>query len=206
MKWPLLFVALVYAAGILLAERTGLRIIPVFILAFTVTGFALFWSRFRFAILWPAILLTGTASHALRTEILSPVDLRTLLGEQTENVIIRGRLRETPTQRLYEQNEKESWRTIANVKVEAWRRGRGPWEPARGLVAVSTPGLLPSEFFGGRTVEIPGALGPPHGPIAPGLFDYRTYLRHLGIYYQLRVRSGEDWFLPPSAAKPPLSD
>lgn len=36
-------------------------------------------------------------------------------------------------------------------------------------------------------------LTPPPSPLAPGLFDYRTYLARQSIYYQLKADSARDW-------------
>ena len=51
-----------------------------------------------------------------------------------------------------------------------------------------TPGL-----FHRPRIEINGVIAPPPTPIAPGLFDYRTYLARQGIYYQLKVDTTNDW-------------
>jgi ComEC/Rec2-related protein len=74
---------------------------------------------------------------------------------------------------------------------------------------VSTPGVLPQMFFGGRQVELEGVLRVPREPIAAGIFDYRTFLNRQGIYFQLEVASAKDWRLAPDAdpnATRPVAD
>lgn len=63
------------------------------------------------------------------------------------------------------------------------------------FVAVVTPGVLSSNFFTGRTVELTGILPSPPGPPAEGLFDYRAFLAWQGIYFQLHCADTNDWRL-----------
>ena len=71
---------------------------------------------------------------------------------------------------------------------------------------MSTSGILPDGYHEGQSVEISGVIQPPKGPLADGLFDYRKYLRRLGIYYQLQVRSTNDWRVLPTLRPQPLAD
>ena len=57
---------------------------------------ALAWPRARLVGLGALILLTGWTNHTLRTAVLSPHDLRRILGEPPQIVTLRGMLRETP--------------------------------------------------------------------------------------------------------------
>ena len=164
------------------------------------------WPRARLVGLGILIVLTGWTNHALRTAILSPHDLRRILGEQPEIVTLRGMLRETPTQRVYERNQQESWRTMARIDVTALRRNRQPWQPAAGRMAVTTQGILSTNIFVGQEVEITGVAGPPRVAVAEGMFDYRAYLKQQGIYYQLQAASEQDWRVVASPSKPPLAD
>ena len=77
------------------------------------------WARVRVVGLCALIVLTGWTNHTLRTAILSPHDLRRVLGEQPQIVTVRGTLRETPVQRVIERDEQETWRTLARVDVAA---------------------------------------------------------------------------------------
>jgi ComEC/Rec2-related protein len=193
MKQPLVPVVLWYLAGILLADRLPLSLNGLLAAALVVAGVAAVWERVSSLLLAPLLVLAGATNLTLNTAILSPHDLRTILGEHAALVAVRGRLSETPEQRLYERDDEESWRTVARISVEAVRLGRLPWQPACGRVATGTPGVLPREFFAGQTVEVSGVIAPPKGPLAEGLFDYRAYLRRHAIYYHLRVTSTNDW-------------
>ncbi len=44
-------------------------------------------------------------------------------------------------------------------------------------------------------------MEPTRGPVAEGLFDYRSYLNHQGIYYQFQVKSMDDWRIISSPIK-----
>ena len=205
MKRPLTLVALLYLAGILIAGYTSLP--PALLLAssLSLAAASLAWTRARSLLLCPLILLTGWTNAALRTAILSPRDLRCILGEQSELPTCRGRLRETPSYRVFVQDEKESWRTLAQIDITAIRPNRRPWQAATGRIAVSTPGML-TNLFAGQIVEVTGVAHPPKLAAAEGTFDYRAHLKQLGIYYQLDAASEQDWQIVSSPARQPLAD
>src|ERR1700690_1958637 len=100
MKRPLVPVALLYVGGILIALL--ITIPPLFLLAASLglAALTLARPRSRLMALGTLIVLTGWTNHTLRTAIISPNDLRRILGEQPEIVTVRGTLRETPTQRV----------------------------------------------------------------------------------------------------------
>lgn len=189
MKRPLTTVALLYAGGLLLGDNFHLSLLWLFATAFALL-IASFFLRRAF-LLWPLIMLAGWINLESRTKILSPHDLRTQLGNRAEYLTVRGTLRATPHHRVFENDEEESWRTLAQIDVTEILLDE-KWRPAVGRVMASTAGLL-ENFFGGQTVEATGIIQIPRTPIAEGLFDYRTYLKRQGIYYQLAVTSTNDW-------------
>jgi len=206
MKRPLVPVALLYVGGILLA--CFIPVPPLLLLAGSLSGAALSlaWARVRLAGLCALIVLTGWTNHTLHTAILSPHDLRLILGEQPDIVTVRGAMREAPTQRVYARGQQESWRIMARIEVAALRRNRQAWQPAAGRMAVTTQGILSTNFFTGQEVEITGVAGRPKIAAAEGTFDYRAYLDHLGIYYALQAASEQDWRVVASPSRPPLAD
>ena len=214
MKRPLFIVAVLYVVGILWAEYLPL---PGPLLAWLAAGMALalaglFNAWARPLLLALVLLLTGAVNLTQRTTVLAPADLRILITTDAEILSLRGRLKETPGQRVYEHEGEANWRTLAELDVQAFRRPRdaaGVWQRASGTVMVSTPGLLPPVFFGGRTIAVEGVLKKPAAPLVPGQFDYRTYLQRQGIHYQMQVTVPRDWRLAdglPENARPPLAD
>jgi competence protein ComEC len=163
------------------------------------------WGRGRAALLCLLIFLAGWTNLSLHTAVLSPNDLRRILGDQPAIVSVRGVLRETPSLRAHQRGQKESWRAIAQVEATALSTNHQPWQPATGRIAVTTPGTL-GHFFGGQTVEISGVAAPPKGAEAEGTFDYRAYLKEMGIYYQLQAASEKDWIVLARPPAPPLAD
>lgn len=206
---PLLPVALLYLAGVLLGNFVPFPLGPFFLLTLAVAVAAFVWHQRRALLVPPLVLLAGAFNLTLHTAIVSPYDLRTIAGEAVQYVTVRGTLAGTPHHRSYDQNEEQPARTLAQVAVSALRRRHGDWQPAAGTVAVSMPGILSDEYFAGRMVEVTGILSPPRAPVAEGLFDYRAYLRHTGTYFQLRVPSPRDWHLivsPGETVAPPVAD
>jgi competence protein ComEC len=206
MKRPLVPVALAYAGGILVALLIPLPPWPLLVLSLGVAALALVWARGRAEALCLLLVLAGATNYAARTAILSPHDLRLILRSQPEIVTLRGMLRETPVQRVVERGQEESWRTMAQVDLEAIRLNRQLWQPAAGRVAVTTLGLLSTNIFAGQQVEITGVAASPKGAAAEGMFDYRAYLKQQGIYYHLHAASEQDWRVLSTPPRPPLAD
>src|SRR5437899_807757 len=165
MKRPLAQVALLYVGGVLLGDSVSLRSPWLFAVALTFAAASFVHAEARVYWLGFLIVLAGWTNMAAHTALLSPFDLRTLVGTSIEYLTLRGVLCETPSQRVYEHHLEESWRTLARVDVAALRRGTD-WQAAFGRVAVSTRGVLGTNFFGGRLVEITGVIRPPKVPAA----------------------------------------
>ncbi|HKI70237.1 MAG TPA: ComEC/Rec2 family competence protein, partial [Verrucomicrobiae bacterium] len=205
MKRPLVIIVLLYTCGLLLGSWWQPPLDLLFGLSLGLGATALCVSSLRKLLIWPLVIFVGWTNLIFRTAIISPHDLRILLAQSPRLAAVRGTLRETPKQRVYVREGEKSSRSLAYLRVEAIRKDTG-WQPAYGQIVVTTPGDLPAEFFAGQKVEIYGVVAAPPTPLAPGLFDYRTYLRHQGIYFQLKASSAQDWQLLSSNTVPPLSD
>ncbi len=207
MKRPLLPVALCYLGGILLGDIVALPLSCLLFATYALAAVGLCWDRAGRWAMAPLLVVGGMANMAVDQTALSPLDLRRVFGDRTEFVTLRGVLSETPELRLYEMDEKESWRTLAEVEVRAVRIGQNDFRNAVGRVAVSTPELLPANYFGGQRIEVRGLLKQPRGAFVEGLFNYRQHLARLGIHYHMQVVSSNDWELvSPAVSTPPWSD
>lgn len=205
MNRPLVSVVLAYAVGLLIGQWLQAPPLALFAAGFLLLALALPFGKLRPFLLWPLLAVLGWANFAVRTQIISPGDLRSLLSNNPELVTVRGTLAETPSQRVYVHDETESWRTLARLDVTALERDHN-WQPAGGEIIVTTSASLPAGFFAGQTVEIAGIIGRPPVPVAEGLFDYRTFLQRQGIYFQLKALSPDDWKLLSAGTNPPVSD
>ena len=205
MKRPLLPVTLLYVGGILAAELRQLPLTPLLAAGMLLAIAAVFWRRLRGALLCPLILLAGLANSEIHTVVLSPVDLRTLVGREPHLAVLRGKLIETPSLRVYQQDNEPSWRTLARVRVSGLCFAKETWRPASGTIAVTTGGQL-TNHFAGEVVEVTGVLAPPRTAVAEGTFDYKKYLFRQGIYYQLSSESENDWRVVDRPPAPPLAD
>ena len=173
MKRPLLLVALLYLGGVLLAEFAPWTC-PPFLLAgagLAVGVICLVAGRYRPALLAALLVLAGAANLTLRTRVIAPDDLRRLLTADTQLISLRGTLPETPYHRVYHHEAETTWRTLAEIQVHSMRCRGADWLPASGRIVASTPGTLPEHLFGGRGVEVEGALAKPQSPAVPGQFD-----------------------------------
>jgi competence protein ComEC len=205
MRRPLVIIALLYAGGILVGN---LFAVPPVILVSAALGLAVatsLWSSARAWLLYPLMFFAGWSCFAVSTAVIFPKDLRRILGTHPQIATLRGLLTETPSVRFHERGDRTTIRTLAHVRVSAIQLQHQDWEPATGLIVVGTAGTT-SNLFGGQTVEITGAASRPKPALAEGLFDYRSYLERLGIFYELQASSEQDWQIISSPAKPPLAD
>lgn len=206
MKRPLVPVALCYAAGLLLAAAFQPPLVLLFAAAFALLGAAVGISQARPWLLGAVLVVAGWTNLVTRTAVVSPHDLREILGDSAAYVTVRGTLKETPNLKVFVRDEQESFRTIAQLHVTALNHGTN-WQPAAGRIVVTTIGELPEHFFAGQHVEITGVLARPPLPLARGLFDYRTHLARQGIHYQLRADSTNTWaVVAPALTEPPFTD
>ena len=206
MKRPLVAVVSCYTIGLLLGAAFQPLLIPLFATAFVLVALAITLEKMRPFLIWPLLALAGWTNIASRTAVVSPYDLRLLIGNDAAIVTVHGSLQETPHVKIVERGDQEIEHSLAMVRVNGLLRGEN-WQPASGSIIVTTPNPLPENFFAGQPVEISGVIARPPPPLAEGLFDYRDYLRTRGIYYQLKTGSTNDWRLhPPILLKPPLTD
>jgi hypothetical protein len=188
MKRPLIPVALCYLGGLLLGEAVPVPLFSLFTISFGLILAAIFLAHLRNRLLWPLLVLIGWTNLTQHTAIIAPHDLRILIGHEPRIATLRGTLIETPSVRVHERQGQGFARTLVPLRVTALATNDG-WQPAFGNIVVTTKGELPADIFAGREVEISGVLTPPPKPIAPGLFDYRTFLARQGIHYQLKADS-----------------
>ncbi|HMJ90811.1 MAG TPA: ComEC/Rec2 family competence protein, partial [Candidatus Acidoferrum sp.] len=205
MKAPLVPVALVYAAGLLTGLFLEAWIVPTFVAAFVTAIAVIFVKPARAWMLACAIFLFGWLNLTLRISPISPVDLRHLVQDSALLVNARGTLAEAPTHRVFLRDDRESWRTLAELRVDSIQVPPGQWQPAHGRVLTLTSGVLTNQFADGQRIEASGVLLQPPVPIAEGLFDYRTHLAQRGIHYQLKIESPNEWKASGVFDEPPFT-
>lgn len=205
MKRPLIPVALGYVGGLLLGAAVPVPLLYLFIAAFLLLVSTIAFPNTRWWLLGPLLIAMGWTNFVGQTAPVSPNDLRLITPTNAVIATVRGTLLESPSLRLHEKEGQEFARTLVPLNVTAVTTN-DTWQPAEGTIIVSTKSQLPAEFFAGRAVQINGILSPPPEPIAPGLFDYRTYLARQGIYFQLKADSARDWQSLDASIQPPYSD
>src|SRR5580658_3318141 len=206
MKRPFVIVVSFYGTGLLLAEFFQPPLVALFAVSLAVLALVFILEKFRPVLLCALLALAGWTNLLFHTAIISPYDLRRLVGDQAEIASVRGTLARTPQIKIAERNGGETEHSLAQVQVVEIRTN-GDWQPAQGEIIVSTPAIPSTNFFTGQRVEISGVIARPSPPLAEGLFDFRDYLRKRGIYYELKTTSAADWKLgEPVRTGPPLTD
>jgi competence protein ComEC len=198
-------VALCYAGGVVLGEWARAPLALLFAAGIAAGLAALAWKAGRVCLLWVLLALAGWANMERHTAAVSPRDLRILLGAAPEDVKLRGVLCDAPAPRIFERGAKEFWHTSALVRAaEIWRGDH--WEPACGKVIAGASGILDSNFFSGRSVEVSGIIRPARGALADGLFDPRRYYQRQEVYFQLQADSTNAWLALGPEDGAPLSE
>ncbi|HSY73914.1 MAG TPA: ComEC/Rec2 family competence protein [Dongiaceae bacterium] len=206
MKRPLVAVVSCYVIGLLLAEIFQPPLVQLFAFSFALFTLAIALPRFRPHLICALLVLTGWTNLIFHTAVISPNDLRNLIGNETEIVSVRGILTETPKIKISERGGEPAEHSLAQIRITEIRR-ESNWQPVRGQIVVTTPSVLPENFFAGQSVEVSGVIARPGFPLAEGLFDNRDYLQTRGIYYELKTESTNDWRLrEPILQTPPLTD
>jgi ComEC/Rec2-related protein len=206
MKRPLVAVVSYYASGLLLAEIFQPPLVQLFFFSLALLAAAIALPRFRPLLICLLLAFAGWTNLIFHNAIISPNDLRTLLGDRNSIVFVRGILTETPKIKISGRDEQQTEYSLAQIRVTEIRRDDN-WRPALGKIIVNTPSAPPENFFAGQSVEISGVIARPAFPLADGLFDDRDYLQTRGIYYELKTGSTNDWQLrAPVLLKPPLTD
>ena len=206
MKRPLVAVVCCYAAGLLLAEIFQPPLVALFAVSFFVLALIFVLKKLRPVLICILLALAGWTNLVFHTVVISPNDLRAIIGNTNAIASVSGTLVETPKLKISERDGEPTEHTLAQVRISELRRGDN-WQPALGEIIVTTPSALPENFFAGQSVEISGVIARPPPPLAEGLFDDRDYLQTRGIYYQLKTESTNDWQLrAPVLSKPPLTD
>jgi Domain of unknown function (DUF4131) len=204
MNRPFVAVVLFYAVGLLLGKWLQPPLAALFAVSFFIL--VLILKKFRPFLIYPLLVLVGWTNLIFHTAIISPNDLRSLIGDEPAIVTLRGILTETPRIKIVERDDQEIEHSLAEIKVTEICRNEN-WQPALGEIIVSTPSGLASNYFAGQNVEISGVVAHPPPPLAEGLFDYRDYLQTRGIFYELKTESANDWQLrAPILISPPLTD
>src|SRR5436190_16900437 len=119
MRRPLILVALLYVAGILLGTIVRIHLELILGAALALCVLALSCARVRPVLIVPLCLLTGWTGQTFHTAVISPNDLRRMIGVEPALATFRGTIRETPSYRVFVQGDKELWRTVCQLDV-AW--------------------------------------------------------------------------------------
>jgi competence protein ComEC len=206
MNRPLASAVVAYAAGLICAQLGQPPLPGLLAAAFLIFALALVCRKIRLPLLWLLLALTGWANFSIRTAVLSPNDLRTILGNEPALATVRGTLAETPRQKISVRDKQENWRSSARIRVKEIIREHSR-SPATGEILATVPGIPAANVFAGQNVEVSGVLARPPPALAEGLFDLQSHLAARGIYYQLETDSTNSWkILPPEISTPPLTD
>jgi competence protein ComEC len=230
MKHPFAAILPPYVAGLLAAwgwmDLGWPPLAWLFGAAMGVAAWTLTQARWRQLSLSLLLFLAGWVNLAWRVTPLAPDDLRLQLGAAVKLASLRGVLVDSPTFRVTEKHlsphplpatnsppvledqeiDPATYHTLATLKVSSIQISNR-WRQASGLVLLTAPFRLADSFQHGCAVEVMGAIQPPPGPAAEGLFDYQAYLKWQGIYYQLRTDTPGDWkWIAPPPGGPPWVD
>ena len=207
MRQPLLYPTFALMAGIVLAEQFDWPVQAWFWAAAVCLGVG--WLQLvpsRAAICASAVTFGGFL-YGLTQAPLAPDDLRGLAGSHPQTVMVRGTLLESPSVQLVQRNGAFAEYMTVRLAVREWLPEGGAWQAASGTILISSRGVPGPTIFRDQRVQVGGILQAPSEPAAPGLFDYREFLRQQGIGFQLMCEAPRDWALDTDPLEtPPYSD
>jgi len=157
-------------------------------------------SRLTAGLLAGLLIGSGWLNHVRHNTVLSSHDLREIVGSTPVLAEVRGTLVATPEHRAVETDNGLRWRARATIEVESILV-RGVWLDAAGRARATVREPLNVEYHRGTAVIVSGVLKQPQSSLAPGLFDYRSYLARRGIYYVLVTDTSRDWRLTEDGAE-----
>lgn len=193
MKQPLALVAGFFAFGVMLGRWWSPS--PVGLWLVMLISLVLAWragGRWQEGCMAVFLVMAGWTLMVVRTGVWTPHDLRWRVGSEERLGTLRVRLEQSPEERRSGEGLQRRTNGLVVVQALAWREEGLEWRGVSGSVLVTVSGGMPEHWTSGAGVEVDGVLRRPSGPVAPGLFDYREYLRWRGIHYELRT-TGADW-------------
>src|SRR5690349_20082531 len=129
MKRPLVPITVLYAGGVLWGTYFHVALLPLLIACIGLTVAAICCNTVRTCLLYPLLFLTGWAAMLMSSAVISPNDLRKILGAEPQIANIRAVLTETPSLREHENVNRLTVRTLARAKVRAIQLKEGAWQP-----------------------------------------------------------------------------
>lgn len=195
MKRPMLPISLLFAGGILAGEwiqpslffLLGVGLALLVVAAAAAVG--------RWSNKWGGISLTfacflaGWINQVSIQTPWDPTDLRRQATPEAQVASIRGTVAQSCVYYPAETSRAGDGRTTLVANLDAWAKNGGPWEAVSGRVQWTIRGALSETPSIGDSIEADGLLQVPHEAEVPGLFDYRDFLRHQGIFHQFTVDS-----------------
>src|ERR1700722_16958965 len=129
MKRPLAAVVSFYAIGLLLAEIFQPPLAVLFSISFLVLVLAIVLKKIRSPLICLLLALAGWTNLIFHTAIISPGDLRNLIGNETRIVSVRGILEQSPQIKLSERDGEEIEHSLSQIRVSEIRFN-DDWQPA----------------------------------------------------------------------------
>ena len=194
MRRPAAGIVLMYAAGIL-CHNTIIEIDYLYFLSTLLFAVFIISAPLRRTTLCILLFFCGWINISQREVILSKSDARTLLDDSSHIARVEGVLKTSPKTKPYESRGRSGENSSCIVSLSRINLEDKGWQSISGDVYCRTQGELPEAFFTGVRVRIEGVIEPVRGPVADGLFDFRSYLNNQGIYHQMETRTARDWTL-----------
>lgn len=205
MKWPLARALVWLVAGIVAGDALGVHWVALVVLLAGLAG-AFLWRRHARAIVVATLLcMVGWGNLLMRTEVMSPQDLRAVLVEVPAIVTLEGTLAEAPRERRVETKRglRVSFSSVLEVERVQLEEG---WHEVSGRVYVRTSGAPPTELYRTRRVQVTGHIDTPDPAMNPEALDFQAYLARQGIYFQLQTLGVKDWHWEEADSRPPWPD
>ena len=203
MKRPMLWIAVPYMLGIVVADSWGYPVWPVLLSIFALAAIGFFVQKTRLVALGVLLFAFGFANQSFQLRFIPEADLRNFVGEEPQIVSLTGRLATTPEHRVSKIDGTERWRSTVELAVSEIETDDAT-QYVTGKVLVSASRRLAGSYYAGRRVRVTGVLSRPPIAQAEGMFSYREYLSRHNVHFQLRTKSVRDWRMLDEDDPPPM--
>jgi len=202
MKQPLLSVVVLLIAGIALGNHVELPVHTLLVAGLIAGIAAFFLDRIRTWLLPVILVLAGAADVSLHQQIISPIDVRTVLPANDELATVQGTVTAVRQNPPLEGSADQPPHFSVQIQLSHVRPGRADWSQVHGKLIASAEFDGAKNIQPGQTIQLFGVLSAPPGPFAPGMFDYRAHLADRGIYFLLRSEETADLIILKSTRAP----
>lgn len=194
---PALFLVVPFIIGIIIGEYSAISMEPLLYsltAGIALASVSIFFNRRKTAMVLLSLVVIGLGAGRVRSvdECTPESDVGNFATQAPRPVRLRGVVVEPPVPQLNTSPKRPYLERQSSIRTRFVFRATeikaGTWIPASGKIQTFIHGELPFEVKYGDRLELFGWINLPENISVPGEFEYKKYLRSIGIKTLLRVQ------------------